>query len=417
MNGLPDRRGYSFDGCNPDTLIQRASVQEGKIIFPDGPCYSVLVLPAVDSMTPALLRKIKELVETGATVIGAAPKQSPSLVGYPACDQEVQQIARELWGDTPVKERTVGKGRIIVLPRAAASTPQQQGTYQEPVNAELYPDYASVADVLAPTLPQDLTADDRLRYIHRSTREAEIYLVANRGKEIFDGPCTFRVAGRQPEWWDPITGQRRDLPQYEIKGGCTTIPLKLDAFQSGFVVFSKTAPEINIAGENFPELQEAGPIVGAWQVHFDPRFGGPASVTFDTLQDWTTRAEPDIKYYSGKAVYSISFDRPETLSADATAWLSLGTVHNMASVTLNDRELGVVWCAPWRVEVPGELIRERDNRLEITVANLWPNRLIGDAALPPRKRLTKTTFQPFKKEDPLLPSGLLGPVVLMTNKS
>ena len=417
MDGLPDRRGYSFDGCNPDTLIQRATVQDGKIIFPDGPCYSVLVLPAVDSMTPALLRKIKELVESGATVIGTPPKHAPSLVNYPACDQEVQQIAGELWGDPPVTERTVGKGRIIVLPRAAASTPRQQGNYQEPVNAELYPDYASVANVLQSMLPHDLTADDRLRYIHRSTREAEIYFVANRGKEIFDGPCTFRVTGRQPEWWDPITGQRRDLPQYEIKDGCTTIPLKLDAFQSGFVMFNKTAPEMTIPGQNFPELQEAGAIVGAWQVHFDPKFGGPASVTFDALQDWTTREEPDIKYYSGKAVYSISFDRPETLSADATAWLSLGTVHNMASVTLNDRDLGVVWCAPWRVEVPTGLLRERGNHLEITVANLWPNRLIGDAALPPSERLTKTTFQPFKKDDPLLPSGLLGPVVLMTGKS
>ena len=80
---LPDRRGYNFDGCEPETLIQRASVKDGRIVFPDGMSYRVLVLPRFDTMTPVLLRKIQQLVDGGATVIGSPPRKSPSLLDYP----------------------------------------------------------------------------------------------------------------------------------------------------------------------------------------------------------------------------------------------------------------------------------------------------------------------------------------------
>jgi hypothetical protein len=71
----------------------------------------------------------------------------------------------------------------------------------------------------------------------------------------------------------------------------------------------------------------------------------------------------------------------------------------------------VVWTAPWQVEIT-RAAKPTGNRLEIDVVNLWPNRLIGDAALPPEKRLTKTNVHTYKKTSPLLPSGLLGPVFL-----
>jgi hypothetical protein len=95
--------------------------------------------------------------------------------------------------------------------------------------------------------------------------------------------------------------------------------------------------------------------------------------------------------------------------------LDLGAVKNLAQVRLNGRDLGVVWCAPWRVDITGA-VKATDNQLEITVVNLWPNRLIGDQLLPADKRLTWTTWNPFKKDTPLLESGLLGPVSLWAGK-
>ncbi|MCL5096016.1 MAG: hypothetical protein M1608_00470, partial [Candidatus Omnitrophica bacterium] len=112
-----ERPGYNFDTCPPEVVLNRMSVKNGRIVLPDGMNYRVLVLPRVDTMTPRLLRKIKELVEAGATVFGAPPLKSPSLSDYPKCDDEVRRLANELWGGgtAPAQptERRVGKGRVF----------------------------------------------------------------------------------------------------------------------------------------------------------------------------------------------------------------------------------------------------------------------------------------------------------------
>ena len=157
-------------------------------------------------------------------------------------------------------------------------------------------------------------------------------------------------------------------------------------------------------------------LSGAWEVSFDPKWGGPVKIIFDSLDDWSQRAEAGIKYYSGKAVYRKTFTLPdESRVAGQKCLLDLGVVKNLARVRLNGRDLGVVWCSPWRVEAC-RAIRPGKNNLEIEVANLWPNRLIGDRTLPAEKQFTSTTYNPYKKDSPLLPSGLLGPVTFTTVK-
>jgi hypothetical protein len=150
-------------------------------------------------------------------------------------------------------------------------------------------------------------------------------------------------------------------------------------------------------------------LTGPWTVHFDTNWGGSASVEFNTLEDWTQRPEEGIKYYSGKARYIKRFEMSE-IQTGAPYFLETGIVKNIAELTLNGKKLGILWTAPWRVEVTG-LLKPTGNELEITVVNCWPNRLIGDAALPPEKRLARTNIT-FKKEAPLMPSGLLGPVII-----
>ena len=168
---------------------------------------------------------------------------------------------------------------------------------------------------------------------------------------------------------------------------------------------------VQVKGANYPLLKTASEIAGPWEVSFDPRWGGPQRVTFDQLDDWTTRAEPSIRYYSGKATYRTTFD------GKRGGYLSLGRVAAMAQVSLNGRDLGVAWCDPWRLEIPAGLLRTHGNNLEITVANLWINRLIGDAGLPAEKRLTWTTRNPYHPDSPLQPSGLLGPVRIIAEST
>ena len=134
-------------------------------------------------------------------------------------------------------------------------------------------------------------------------------------------------------------------------------------------------------------------------------------MTFDTLVDWTKRREWEIQHYSGAARYTNSFALATTPKTGERLILDLGEVHEVASVRLNGKDVGVVWTKPARIDIT-DFARVGENALEIKVINLWPNRLIGDAALPPEKRLTETNVHKFSEKTPLYPSGLDGPVVL-----
>ena len=228
-----------------------------------------------------------------------------------------------------------------------------------------------------------------------------------------------------------LTGEIRPLPAFTQQNGQTGIPLQFEPNQSFFIVFRKGDITAPVPGkENFPSYNNIATLNGAWTVAFDPKWGGPEKVVFDQLQDWTTRPEEGIKYYSGTAVYRQSFDLPGTDSSNKSRhlFLDLGEVNNIAQVKLNGKDLGVVWTAPWQVDITG-IVQPEGNQLEITVINLWPNRLIGDEQLPDdgikdrqwpewllqgkartSGRFTFTTYKHYKKDSPLLPSGLIGPV-------
>lgn len=163
-------------------------------------------------------------------------------------------------------------------------------------------------------------------------------------------------------------------------------------------------------------------LTGPWTVRFDTKWGGPESVEFAQLVDWTRRPEEGVKYYSGKATYEKTFvfnaELDETHPPDPSRvetvrpsiLLDLGEVRYVAEVRLNGENLGVLWTRPFVVDIT-DSVKAGENKLEIDVVNLWPNRLIGDSKLPPEKRYTVTNVQKFYAGDkPLLPSGLLGPV-------
>ena len=463
----PDRLGWNFDACAPETLIAGMSVHDGRLALPDGMSYRLLVLPERETMTPALLRKIRDLAAAGAVIVGPPPRKSPGLSGYPDCDAEVRALAAELWGDCDgvhVTKHAVGKGRIIwergpaatAASAANADVPKREedsraGTWEvgaAPLaKPEQYGDFAIPVRVLTEMgLAPDFESDADLRYAHRRDGDTDIYFVANAGRRALTAEAVFRAAGKRPELWDAVTGRIRELPEFTEAGGRSVVPLSFEPHQSFFIVFRKPAGAgesgnpARPAARNFGRSEVAGEISGPWDVSFDPKWGGPERITFAALEDWSRRAEDGIKYYSGSATYRKAFDLPEgrNESAGRRAWLDLGTVKNIARVRLNGRDLGVVWCDPWRVEVTG-VVKPKGNTLEIVVANLWPNRLIGDEQFPadceyrkggnlarwpewlkkgaPRpssRRFAFSTWKHFDKDSPLLPSGLLGPVTIRT---
>lgn len=295
----------------------------------------------------------------------------------------------------------------------------------------LYPAYDLTANLLAGMgVPEDFAATGPVRYGHRRTDDQDIYFVSNRTGGAIKADCRFRVTRGVPRLWDPVTGETRALRQFGRTGSTTTIPMAFEAYQSFFVVFGgEDQGRASDTVSNFPKCEIAKELDGAWEVGFNPKWGGPEHVTFDTLQDWTIRAEPGIKYYSGIATYRQEFIVAR--GAEGRTYLDLGVVHDMARVRLNGKDLGVVWCAPWRVEVTGTL-KAGENRLEIEVVNRWTNRMIGDkqpadanvrtVECPPgflggkqinAGRYTFSTADPYRAQSPLLPSGLLGPVRLL----
>jgi hypothetical protein len=521
--------GYKFDECSAEALMTRMKVRNGRLVLPDGMSYRALVLPAeYRLMTPELVEKIKELTADGATIIGPRPTASPSLSDFPKCDQKVTALAAEIWGDCDgrsITEHRYGKGRIF---------------WGKPLK--------EVLDELE--TPPDFLASIRLNWIHRQAGDTQIYFVANETGSAVEAKCNFRVNGLRPQLWDPQTGEISPLAIYEKTGGVVSVPLRLEASGSCFVVFQPQAktfdpvvsftrngqpvipltrpPVIKILnatygvpgdaartrevrtklqamadrgevdfkvakladgddpaygivktlkadytadGRQFSvvgqdpdsvsliaavaannraaevrydasgritvvasqpgqyELKTASgktrqvqiatvpaplEIGGAWEVHFPPKWGAPDEIMLDHLISLSDSTIAGVKYFSGTATYVKTFDwNPDSKIEYLESWLDLGDVQVMAQVKLNGHDLGILWKAPFRLNITDALQPGR-NTLEIRVADLWPNRMIGDAALPASERFTWSSYEPFTKDSPLPKSGLLGPVSIQS---
>jgi hypothetical protein len=395
--------GCDFDGINAEVILSRLSCKDGHAVLPGGQAYRYLVVPSAPGWNASLpvLRRLSELIHEGMTVIGAKPGDPPGLAEAAEEIRQRQEIVDALWGGDAAGKwnRKVGKGRVI------------SGDSLDGILAAdgLSPD---VAPVGVPS-PGWKSVD----WIHRRSDDADIYFLANSSSNVMWQTIAFRVSGRQPEWWNPLTGTRRALPEFVCSNGSIAVPLVLEPNESAFVVFrdkirKQTGSTQSVGQVNFPEFKPVQEILGPWTVQFDPRWGGPDTpVTFNRLSDWIDHADPKIKFYSGTAVYRTTFSLPQPApSSSSRVFLNLGSVKDVAEVRLNGNFIGSLWCAPWRVEIT-KAVASGENTLEITVANLWNNRMVGDAALPAEQRVTRSTAV-RKPDDPLLASGLLGPVTL-----
>jgi hypothetical protein len=448
---LPD--GYDFDACNSESL-KGIRVQKGLVVLPSGKNYRYLVLPSHGRVTRASLRKIASLTRDGAQIVGALPDESPSLADV------------------------TGKDEYERLTRALATRVRMNRSFQEIL----------AADKLLPDFSYDESVGPVLHYTHRHAGDTEFYFVASASPNAGTVECMFRVTGKIPELWRADSGTMEPCAVYEQSGETTRIPLHFDSAGSVFVVFRSGPPKphataISLADNSvtpmpagttslpcslwsdrkrlelrawqpgryavtIPNQQqrilEVGSfpaptaVEGPWTVRFRAGWGAPEKITLDKLISWPDSPDPGVRYFSGTAIYTTTFQAAE-MGSDCKLFLDLGRVEVIAEVWLNGESLGTFWKPPFVCEIT-RLLRPNANELEVRITNLWPNRLIGDEqfpddctengrwesgvipawpewlkngqARPESRRLTFCTWKHWGRDDALLPSGLLGPVML-----
>jgi hypothetical protein len=379
--------GYGFDYINADGLIHEFSVEGGQLIAKSGMRYKVLYLdPFSSHMSLPVLRAIHKLVEDGASVAGPKPTDDPSQADNQG---EFLKLSSELFGDGLGVHR-VGKGTVY-----AGQTLNNVFTV-----LHVQPDF-------------DYTrrgSNDDVEFVHRKLTEGDVYFIDNRSDDGTTVNATFRVTGKQPELWHAETGTSEPV-SFKIENGRTTIPLRLEPWGTVFVVFAKTT---SATSRTVPTAKETtlSAVNGSWTVSFEPGRGAPASATMEKLSDLSLSADPGVKYFSGIATYTNTVQAsPDWFGKGAHLLLDLGAVRFLATVSVNGKDVGEVWHAPYRIDVTSAL-KPGANQIEVRVVNTWVNRLIGDVQ-PGATKITFTDVKPYKENSPLQSSGLLGPVTLI----
>ena len=419
---------------------ENLTVRDGLVVTPAGRSYRLLHVPHAGALAPADLRRLGELLRAGATVVSPRPSTSPGLANYPACDAEVAALAAELWGPAetaapPAADTTrpIGSGRLFPSGDLAAAR-------------------RSLALRPFVSLPDEAAKD--LKTHHRrdttTTGSTDLVFVANLDRAPRTVTVSFGLAGRAPELWDAETGTRTATAPnaWRVTDGRTEVDLALGGVKSVFVVFPPS-PTPGLTPAPAPLTSPTStPLVGPWRVDFASPVDLVPSIELPALTNLADHTEPSVRHFAGTATYRLRFPSPARSAAPARerVFLDLGKVECIARVTLNGRDLGVLWHPPFRIEVT-DTLRPGDNELVVAVSTTWHNRLVGDEREPadftwgkdrgptmgralggypdwflqnlPRPSAGRKAFVTWfyhRDNTPLRPSGLLGPVVLHSHR-
>ena len=435
--------GYASDLCNEELLISSMTYDGKALCLPSGMRYQILELPDTTKivnaqMSPSgiekqtgrkpmpqnialpLLRKVRDLVHAGATILGPRPEISAGLTGYPESDQEIKSIAEELWGPAgnASVDQKVGKGRVfsgISITEALA-------------RINLQPDFNTVENLPPEEVP----------WIRRKVGEDDWYFVSNQRNKALKVTASFRVHGKIPELWYADSGTSEPARAWTIKDGRTEVELEFAPRGSVFVRFAPGSMPASLPVKLAPPKSlQSLTIEGPWNVQFAPEMGAPAAIIFPKLISWTDHQNKEIRHYSGIASYQTEFSMA---APKGRIFIDLGAVKNLARITLNGTRFPELWKPPFTCDITAA-VKPGANQLTVEVANLWANRLIGDELEPPdvsweAKRKTGgimplttlpdwlvqgkprpssgrrafSTWNYIQADQKLLPSGLLGPV-------
>ena len=383
---FPD--GYKYDYCNPDVLLNRLSVVDGRICTPEGIAYEVLWIPENERMMPETVAKILELVKAGARVIANPPVSAATLKGGEQADEALKEAVDALWDNTVAgKISRIGDGFLAV----GFSLEDALKVFK------LHP------HVIAP--------DPDFLWSERKAEGAHWYFVAAPVGKGFHG--TIRVQGKgKAQWWNPIDGSFRKLKARGF-GRYRKIRLDLQQAEGGFIVFRQDAeakvPELNA----FAALPKGGKVgLKDWTVSFPEGWGIPAGpVKLDSLAAWKDLGlGEEGSAFSGTATYSATFEVPVgQVGKDVV--LDLGKVDFIADVKVNGEPAGVCWTVPYRLSI-GNLVKAGENTVTVDVTGTWYNRLVYDAGQEEAARKTWTISGPAA-DSQLHDSGLLGPVNIL----
>lgn len=376
-------KGYNYDFINPHALINLLSVKDGKLITPSGMSYKLLYLDEnTRKMSLQVLRKIAVLVNGGAIIGGTKPVFKAGLLDD---QKEFDRLVNEIWES---KKSNVKTSKSI---------------YQILREENIQPDFEYSTS----------QNDGELLFVHRKIETGDIYWVNNRKNRNENVKVICRVTGKMPKIWHPETGKTEEV-SYSIENGRTTVSLDLTPNDAVFIVFNTPTLKNTFT---LPVAKETtiSTLNGAWDVSFQPNRGAPATAVFDKLTSFTENSNEGIKYFSGTAIYTKKFSITTPIGGLGAIWLDLGDVKNMAEVILNGKNMGIAWKNPFKLNIT-DGIKNGENTLEIRVTNLWVNRLIGDVQPNVSNKITYTTLPFYKSNSPLLPSGLLGPVKLISKK-
>lgn len=384
-------KGYQFDYINAEVIERDLYVKDGLLTLPHGTQYRMLVLPELKTMRPELLEKIASLLNDGAVILGPAPERSPSGKDYGKADQQVKDLAKNLW------KRLDGKHTQAV----------QRGKGWLLYGMDMQEALEKIGCVPDCQIPET----SPVLYAHRQAEGKDIYFLSNQSDQEIEVTPEFRIKGKQPEWWDATTGEIRRLPAFQFTESGTQVPLRLAPFESAFIVFRQTG-KASAEGidANCPRPETWMALDKDWNVTFKDSIRGPKQVqSFDQLIDISTHPDESIRYYSGTLVYDkqITIDQ---LPA-GNIYLNLQDIGVTAKVTVNGQYAGGVWTPPYRLDI-SEWLHKGENQISVEVTTTWQNRLIGDSRLPEQERTTWTACNGWSEKDPLQKSGLIGPVTL-----
>lgn len=290
--------------------------------------------------------------------------------------------------------------------------------------------------------------DKAVQWIHRKEGAAEFIFAANTSEEKTTTILSFKgMTGRIPEIWNPQSKEMKDSDSWMEIDGKTFVKISLEPRESVFVVFSKDSAGKTGNGimDIKPETLSVAEITGPWSIFFPEGWGAPASATMEKLTSWSESSDKGIKYFSGTATYKNTFEIKK-ITKGARYILDLGKVKNLAVVRINGKTAGTLWTAPFRIDITS-FIKKGTNSIEFDVTNLWLNRMVGDefepediewseakragagrsmlkvpewlekgTPRPSKNRKTVVVYKFFTTNEPLLESGLIGPVTINTIK-
>lgn len=457
--GTPQDDG---DVISPRDFLSEVKVDDGRIVLPSRRRYALVHVPHHGALPPEMVRQIGVLLEGGATVVSPKPNRSPSLASYPQCDEEVRRLAAELWGEKGEVVRQVGRGRLFtrgqvgealqqlgITPAAQIVTPgvenvriaaRREGDTELFFVANLNPQPASFTASfgvagLQPELWDAETGTIELapRWRQKAGR-TEVDLPLGAEKSIF---VVFRSNSQNRDQLDSIEAPSGWKVASDPQGRAV---ISADAALRGTAVFTSGRRS------NF-ELPApvAMTVTGPWEVALHPAVGPTKTIQLEALQSLSEHRDPDVRYFSGTANYrtTVRLDAA-LLAAGRRVELKLGDVRDLVRVAVNGRNLGVSWHPPFVRDVT-DALHPGENLVELAVTNTWCNRLVGDEQEPPdfewgtdrgldKGRTLKgypawfvenqprpssgrkawVNFFYYRQGATLIPSGLLGPVALVS---